>query len=79
VDSDSGLALPEKNVVSAEYGLTVKQMQVLGLTNDDGARAPPVEAVSAECFRTGPVSAAGPVLESLAAQLTHDPSVLTSW
>jgi hypothetical protein len=51
VDSDSGLALPEKkNVVSAEYGLTIKQMQVLGLTNDDGARPPPIEAVSSHCY-----------------------------
>lgn len=44
----SGLALPSKRLLetSPEYGLTAKQMQVLGLSNEAMTKLPEVEAVS---------------------------------
>ena len=49
---DSGLLVPDSDLVlpGHDYGLSVKQMQVLGLTNDAtsfGAKLPEVRAVSA--------------------------------
>jgi hypothetical protein len=42
---DEDLLLENKNLVSPEYGLTVQQMHVLGLTPEGLTKAPVVEAV----------------------------------
>ena len=47
-EHSSGLAVPSKALLDAEaeYGLTVSQMRVLGLTNEAMTKLPSVEAVS---------------------------------
>lgn len=47
-DLDSGLAVPSKTVLEAkpDFGLTAKQMQILGLSNDGMTKLPQVDAVS---------------------------------
>jgi hypothetical protein len=49
-----GLSLPSDNdllVPGPDYGLSVKQMQVLGLTNDAMTKIPEIKAVSEERHR----------------------------
>lgn len=49
-----GLSLPSDNdllVPCPDYGLSVKQMQVLGLTNDAMTKIPEIKAVSEERCR----------------------------
>lgn len=47
-EDTSGLAVPSKALVDVqpEYGLTVSQMRVLGLSNEAMTKLPTVEAVS---------------------------------
>lgn len=47
-DESSGLKVPSKNIVDVrpEYGLSVKQMQVLGLSPESMTKLPEVDAVS---------------------------------
>lgn len=47
-DDSSHLVTPSKELVTtnAEFGLTAKQMQMLGLTNDSWMNLPEIDAVS---------------------------------
>lgn len=58
-EDSSGLALPSKSLVDVqpEYGLTVSQMRVLGLSNEAMTKLPTVEAsaLSAKAFYVGDV------------------------
>jgi hypothetical protein len=46
-DGSDGLVTPSKKLITtdAEYGLTAKQMQLLGLTNDSYMNQPQIDAV----------------------------------
>ncbi len=63
VERESELLVPE----SPDYGLSVKQMQVLGLTSEAWTKVPEVSAVSGSLLRMINLRTVGIIMEDLTA------------